>query len=55
METVMQQLDRLEQHIAEEVKEDCSIHRDGCYYCGGNHPTDCCESQERNEFYAEMR
>lgn len=27
-------------------------HPDGCFYCGGQHPTDCCQSPDRDEFWA---
>lgn len=26
-------------------------HVDGCFYCGGQHPTDCCQSPDRDEFW----
>lgn len=27
------------------------LHVDGCFYCGGNHPSDCCRSDERDEWW----
>lgn len=55
METVMQKLQRVAEHQREESRFDGRVHADGCYYCGGNHPTDCCDSQDRDEFYEELR
>jgi hypothetical protein len=26
-------------------------HPDGCFYCGGQHPTDCCQSPDRDEYW----
>lgn len=28
---------------------------DGCFYCGGNHPSDCCTSPDRNEYWESRR
>jgi hypothetical protein len=28
-------------------------HVDGCFYCGGNHPSDCCAPSERDEFWSD--
>jgi hypothetical protein len=45
----------LEEHMREEAKYPDRIHPDGCYYCGCDHPSDCCLSEEREWFYQELR
>ena len=30
----------LRRHLAIEAEHECSIHPDGCFYCGGPHSTD---------------
>lgn len=30
------------------------LHPDGCFYCGGQHPTDCCTSPDRDEFWQDQ-
>jgi hypothetical protein len=27
------------------------FHVDGCYYCGGQHPSDRCQSSDRDEYW----
>lgn len=47
-------LDDLYAYMQDEAKHDDHIGSDGCYYCGGSHPTDCCQSQDRDEFYRDL-
>lgn len=36
----------LQRHLEREGQEAGSIHPDGCYHCGGAHPTGCCPNLE---------
>lgn len=39
-----------QEHLSDEAKHSDSIAADGCFYCGGNHPSDCC-SEARADFW----
>lgn len=46
------------EHIAREWadSDECPsnpTHPDGCFYCGGNHPSDCCTDREARDEYWE--
>jgi hypothetical protein len=41
----------LREHTAEE--RNSLPHLDGCFYCGGQHTTDCCQSPDRDEYWEE--
>jgi hypothetical protein len=41
----------LKQHTDRE--DERGFHVDGCYYCGGQHPSDCCGSSDRDEYWTE--
>lgn len=34
-----------------EESDENGFHVDGCFYCGGNHPSDVCMDPERNHFW----
>jgi hypothetical protein len=36
-------------HVAHDDERGFNL--DGCYYCGGSHPSDCCSSSERDEYW----
>jgi hypothetical protein len=42
--------DQMYQEHMEGCAED-GTHPDGCFYCGGDHPSDCCISEERGIFW----
>lgn len=46
--------DDLEAYMRHEADFDDGIGGDGCYYCGGLHPSDSCMSEDRAEFYRGM-
>lgn len=31
--------------------DDRGVHVDGCFYCGGDHPSDCCRASDRDEYW----
>jgi hypothetical protein len=31
--------------------DEFGFHVDGCFYCGGSHPSDCCSSDERDDYW----
>lgn len=32
--------------------DETGFHVDGCFYCGGNHPSDCCpDSSAKDEYW----
>ena len=38
-------------HDHEERADNRGLHIDGCFYCGGNHPSDCCAHGERDSYW----
>lgn len=55
MKTAMEQLEDLREYQDYEAGFELSIAPDGCYYCGGSNPTDCCTQPECHDFYDSLR
>lgn len=41
--------DAFQKHIKNDFPD--GSNPDGCFYCGGDHPSDCCASPDRNEYW----
>lgn len=37
------------EHIGHDEPDGSNV--EGCFYCGGSHPSDCCPSPERDEYW----
>lgn len=37
------------EHIASDDERGSNV--DGCFYCGGNHPSDCCTSDDHDQYW----
>jgi hypothetical protein len=53
--SVQAQLDRVAEYQRVDERGGEQLAPDGCYFCGGNHTTDACDSADRDEFYEALR